>query len=595
MNLNSYLHKRDHSQAWQLRWMVPKAARPLIGKAEFTKSLRVTDRAEAEGLAYRQLAEWKAQVEHALMNGKAGPPVAAPRSATPAPKSPAEIEQAAVAIGFELASVKASALIAAKAKSESSYDALYAKFDEWHRKSIRDLNAGNSSYWAERIRQLYRRRGWPLDETSIEFALFVRTMAHAGIDTFAQAKAKMDGTANAFEPSPIVRDTIAAKQSRAKDGETVLDLFERYAATRLAEGRKRTDTINQDRKVISLFSSFVGSQRSLRSILPSEVRDWRNAIASLPPAYRKRAANSGLSVREASDRARETGEKGISPSTVNKYMSTVSPLFDWAKREGYVDRNPCDGLFLDLQRGKKSGRNRRPPFSVEQLNQILKSPLFTGFAKDGKEWQPGPQRAYDWRYWIPLICLFTGARIGEIAQLRVDDVRDDGGIAFLWIKDDDATGQTTKSGHCRPSPIHTKLQFLGFLQYVDRQRERAREDGDTRLFPELRPNGRGQISWVPSRFWRTYLTGIGVKSGGDGYGAHSFRHGLADQLRLAGYLDDEIEVALGHNQVSVTGGYGQVRQGTVARISAMLEKVEFKGVLFDHLIPPTTVNSEQTH
>lgn len=588
MNLNSYLHKRDHSQAWQLRWMVPKAARPLIGKAEFTKSLRVTDRGVAEGLAYRQLAEWKALVDHALMNGKVGSTVVAPRSATPPPQSAAEIEQAAVAIGYELASLKASALIAAKAKSRSDYDALYAKFDEWHRKSVRDLNAGNLSYWAERTRQLYMRRGWSLDENSAGFALFVRTMAQAGIDTFARAKAKMDGSVNNFEPSPIVRDAIVAKQSLAKDGETVLGLFERYAATRRAEGRKRADTINQDRKVIALFSNFVGDQRSLRSILPSEVRDWRNAVASLPPAYRKRAANAGLSLQEASDRARKAGEKGISPSTVNKYMSTISPLFDWAKREGYVENNPCKGLFLDLQKGKKSGRNRRPPFSVDQLNKILKSPLFTGFAKDGKEWQPGENRASDWRYWIPLVCLFTGARIGEIAQLRVDDVRNDGGIAYLWIKDDDATGQTTKSGHCRPSPIHTKLQTLGFLKYVDSQKNRALKDGDTRLFPQLLPNNRGQISWVPSRFWRTYLTRIGIKSGGDGYGAHSFRHGLADQLRLAGYLDDEIEVALGHNQVSVTGGYGQIRQGTVARIALMIENVAFDGVDFAPLIPNST-------
>jgi integrase len=109
---------------------------------------------------------------------------------------------------------------------------------------------------------------------------------------------------------------------------------------------------------------------------------------------------------------------------------------------------------------------------------------------------------------------------------------------------------------------------------------RTNRDGDARLFPELQPNARGQISWTPSRFWRTYLIRVGIKNGGDGFGSHSFRHGLADQLRVAGYLDDEIEVALGHNQVTVTAGYGQVRQGTVARLSVMIEAVTFPGIDF---------------
>lgn len=49
--LNSYLRKRPQSQHWQLRMMVPAAARPVIGKREFTKSLGVTDRRRAEETA----------------------------------------------------------------------------------------------------------------------------------------------------------------------------------------------------------------------------------------------------------------------------------------------------------------------------------------------------------------------------------------------------------------------------------------------------------------------------------------------------------------------------------------------------------------
>ncbi|MBM3596224.1 MAG: hypothetical protein FJX31_10755 [Alphaproteobacteria bacterium] len=94
------------------------------------------------------------------------------------------------------------------------------------------------------------------------------------------------------------------------------------------------------------------------------------------------------------------------------------------------------------------------------------------------------------------------------------------------------------------------------------------------------------MSAIPSRWWRKYLTKIGVKGRtADGVGGHSFRHTLADRLRSeAELLDDEIEVVLGHNQKTVTGGYGQLSQGTVTKFKQYLEGVRFEGVDFSHLV-----------
>jgi integrase len=182
--------------------------------------------------------------------------------------------------------------------------------------------------------------------------------------------------------------------------------------------------------------------------------------------------------------------------------------------------------------------------------------------------------------------MFTGARIGELAQLHVGDLEQHGaGAWFVTIRHDAATGQTTKSGHSRPAIVHSRLISLGFLDFVGRQKSRADTDGKPQLFPELEANDRDQIGAKPSEFWRDYLAAIKIKSGRDGFGAHSFRHTMADRLRdEAGLLDDQIEVALGHNQKTVTGGYGRIRQGTVPQLSGMMEQVVFKGVRLDHLI-----------
>lgn len=265
--------------------------------------------------------------------------------------------------------------------------------------------------------------GLSLPEGGDEFRQLTRNLAAAAIDTIAGARSFMLQGEGAFTPSPFVVETIGKRTEKAPTGETILVLFERYATQRLAENRKRTDTVNQDRKVVELFVSFVGADRSLLSIKPAEVREWRNAMAAIPPGYRRKKENLGLTISEAASKASAAGLKGLNAKTINKYLSTISLLYDWAKKEGYCASNPCDNLFFDVQKLKKNGTGRRPPFSDEQVSKIFCSPLFTGFDRDGREWQSGSCKASDWRYWIPLVCLFTGARIGEIAQLFIDDIQ----------------------------------------------------------------------------------------------------------------------------------------------------------------------------
>jgi integrase len=328
-----------------------------------------------------------------------------------------------------------------------------------------------------------------------------------------------------------------------------------------------------------LFGEFVGSKRAVASITPIDVRDFRDTIASLPPGYKKRNDYRSLSVRQAAAKAAAERIVTVSPTTVSKYMSTVSPFFAWLKQDLRVSANPFDGLHVK----PVTGLNPRPPFTAEQLNAILSSPLFRGFERDGKEHRPGHVRAHDWRVWIPLLCLFTGARIGEVAQLRIEDIRRQQGWWFLFLRHDPEKGQRIKNGSTRAVAIHPTLERIGFLAHVDQVRRR-RPEGP--LFPEVEANDRGHIGAKPSRFFRDYLRRIGLKTDRDGLGAHSFRHTMADQLRLAGILDHELgPLVLGHSdgRTKTTAGYGELRQGTARKLREMIEAVQFEGVKFDHL------------
>lgn len=570
------IHRRPGSQNYYARMMVPKSARGLIGKREFIMSLGTSDRREAEALALSVVSKWKAEVLACTVkvandlgegNGELRKP------------SQAEIEEAALRVGFEEASRKLELLIKERAKlGPKAFADMQESFTSRYSELCRRQLAGDDGFWLDRAQKLINRSGWDMPVDSAEFAMLLGHLSRCGLDLFRKAEANLRHPSLEFIPSGHVQELARRRQERAADGEAILDLFDRYAAQRLAEGKKREDTLAQDRISIKFFSEFVGATRSIKTIAVDEVRDWRNVLATLPSTYRKRNAYQGLTFKEATAHAQLVGDKPITLTTVNKYLSALSALFSWAKREGYADRNPCDGLFYDIDKRN----NPRPPFDAEQLNDILQSPLFTKCAGDGGEHKPGEVCIRDWRFWIPLICLFTGARIGEIAQLNVTDLEQEWPHWILHIRNDEKTGQKTKSGASRIAPVHSKLRALGFIEFFTAQRARAAKDGNPKLFPELSLNERGQNGRA-SRFWRTYLERIGLKSGADGFGSHSFRHGLADQLRLAGYYDHDIAIVLGHKQNTVTSGYGRLRHGTAARMNEIIEGARFEGVGFGDL------------
>lgn len=94
---------------------------------------------------------------------------------------------------------------------------------------------------------------------------------------------------------------------------------------------------------------------------------------------------------------------------------------NWAVNEELADRNPAKALRLPDPVAK---RDKRLPFSKTQLRQIFDAPLYRGCVDGLRGYnRVGPERPRNARFWVPLIGLFSGARLGEICQLDVADVR----------------------------------------------------------------------------------------------------------------------------------------------------------------------------
>ncbi|MCP3731803.1 tyrosine-type recombinase/integrase [Sphingomonas sp. MG17] len=566
---NRYLWFRPESRNIWFRMAVPREVQGRVGRKPILCSLGTADRRQALILAGKKRAELFE--EWGLMpKAKEAAPVIDPASL-------------GVRIGFDDMIAAMEERRKAWPADDAEYAVRLAEREATLRRLTRRLHDGDLSEWEAVADRAIAGRELPFEKGSEAYAALVQALAEGSIDAVGTFTRRHGGELNAEPQSTVVQEAKAKEAAKAKPGETIMELFERWASEVLDKGDKRADTVNQDRKVIQQFAAFVGVDRDMRSIKPDEVFEYRETLRALPPKWTTKRELRGLHMRTAASKARELDLPKTAFTTVNKHLSTISPLYRWLRGQPKWSGlgNPCDGLFY----AKVKGKNARPPFSTAMLNQILTSPLFTGFLSDDREHVAGNMRADDWRKWIPLVAMFTGARIGEIAQLRIGDVNRQHGVWFVHIRHEEGEGLTTKSGKSRFAAVHSMLGRIGFLDFHARRLKAAGGDLSAPLFPELEPNARGQISGTPSRWWRDYLSAIGVKDGADGYGAHSFRHTLADRLRdEADLLDDKIAVVLGHSIKTTTSGYGTVPQGTVPMFKAWMEAVRFEGVDFTHLI-----------
>jgi len=244
----------------------------------------------------------------------------------------------------------------------------------------------------------------------------------------------------------------------------------------------------------------------------------------------------------------------LNPATINAYLNRLSSVLNFAMNEGLIDRNPTRGLKVaDPVRA----RDKRLPFSPQQLQRIFNAPLYRGCLNDEAGYAtPGPDRPRRGRFWVPLIGLFSGMRLNEICQLDVADIQEIEGIPCFHVRPDSSakSGKRLKTEASeRLVPLHPTLLGIGFMAYVEAQRAK----GAAKLFPDLRRSTTGYYSDPFSKWFRRFLVATGAN--GPRTCFHSFRHSFRDALRAA-RVDHQVALALGGwspGGSAVADGYGK--------------------------------------
>lgn len=179
-------------------------------------------------------------------------------------------------------------------------------------------------------------------------------------------------------------------------------------------------------------------------------------------------------------------------------------------------------------------------------------------------------------YWLPLLALYTGARVEELAQLLVKDVHYVEGLGhYINITDEAENTHLKNSSSRRRIPVHPFLVACGFIDYV------ASVQPAKVLFPHLKRNPRGKVGGYFSNFFSIYLRNV-VKITDKRKVFHSFRHTFKDICRKVGIEEAVHDAMTGHTAHSVSRKYGN-EQFPLEPLFAAMAKYDIADLSLDHL------------
>jgi integrase len=309
-------------------------------------------------------------------------------------------------------------------------------------------------------------------------------------------------------------------------------------------------TEGENKRVLSMFSGLVGENHLIGSLADSDVRQFRDAVMYLPPNFSKLKEFAGMSVAEVVAICEVSGSHdSLAPKTARKYIENLHSFLNWCVRESYIAKHPGAQITINAKVKEKEARH---PFSRAQLEKFFASPLYNGQKSASRRSTPGPVQMKDDKFWLPLVGLFSGMRLGEIVQLLVTDIKTDDGVPYFDIAQGANEDKQLKSDAAtRRVPIHPILIQLGFMDYVDRGRKNS---ASGRIFYDVPKGPDGYFSHHPSKWFGRYFIAIGVKTAKTTF--HSFRHNFKDALVAANVDITKRKALMGHSDDDTHANYG---------------------------------------
>ena len=329
----------------------------------------------------------------------------------------------------------------------------------------------------------------------------------------------------------------------------VSELCDRFYNERKKEWKDhKTCTTNQS--IYKTFIEIVGDV-FVDELNYQTANHYIDTLQKLPTNRNKLAAYKDKSIEELL--ALEGTFEPMKTPNVNKNIERLKSVFLWAVQRQYMSTNILEKMRIKDRAQKVQVKNQRFRFDESDLDAIFNSDKYTKNKHD---------RTYD--YWIPLLGLYTGARLGELSQLRLDDIHTEDKVWVININEKEDKTVKTANG-IRSVPIHKALVTLGFIKYVQHLKEMYKTNKlhTNLIFPDV-VRGRDGYGHNISKSFDRYLTSVKIKV--DGKSFHSLRHTFADEQKQAEENTSVTAEILGHSIDNETlGRYGKDYKITIKK------------------------------
>lgn len=327
----------------------------------------------------------------------------------------------------------------------------------------------------------------------------------------------------ALRPTPSITPVVAPAPPKPAPL-TLRQVYQKW----LASKKPSNDTASTCQRAVVLFEECLGSDTDLRTLNRAKGDEFRSWLLT----------------------------KKATSKTSRDRFTWVKSLLKYATRDlEALPRSPWEGLDI----AHKTTARRRP-WTQQELKTLFSHALFTRYELP-KEYKAGKAAAY----WIPLIGLYTGARISELAQLRVCDVKTSGTVPMLSITDEGEGQQVKTTASVRTIPIHADLVRLGLLDYVTM----VQKSGATSLWPDLKFRN-GKPGGYISEWFGIFRKAVGLTAQYPDF--HCFRHTVRTVMSQTGIDHKVQDQVTGHTSQGSVGTrvYQHISDGEMAKAIAAL-------------------------
>ncbi|RJQ75526.1 MAG: site-specific integrase [Desulfobacteraceae bacterium] len=283
-------------------------------------------------------------------------------------------------------------------------------------------------------------------------------------------------------------------------------LIDEYQERQVQSKRWSEVTIRNHAPKLKALLQILGD-RPVNTITIDDMRNYAKVLELLPPGFARLAKYKDL-LGLTPDALIGKHKQRMDPTTRREYLNLAKSLFTYAFENQYIDSNPVISGIIPPK--KKQARSQRDAFTMEDLNQIFNPDIYL-------KWSEGKPE----RFFIPLLLIFTGCRLEEVASLYREDVFQHEGLWCIDINNNNDR-KIKNQNAARTVPLHPmiveRFRFPEYVQKVNHER----------VFPELTPSNFKYGHEFSKRFGYYLRNKAGIKTASKSL--NSFRHTVTDYL-----------------------------------------------------------------